>query len=495
MRIKRTLLALVVLACGDKDDGDYGPVQPEGDADTDSDTDADSDTDTDSDVDTDTDADTDADSDSDTDSDVVVHDVEDLPHAVVYGTAEDTELGGYHPRALDSNGDGYDEFFFDDYSLSGVAAIHGPLAAGELELIGDTVFERSAQVDYVGDLNGDGYDDLLSQGAVLYGPVSGLIPEGSGISGLGYAREGRPDAGDYNGDGLADIVVSNPWDTTGGGDIETDTAGAAFVVLGPVTEEPQAFATLIGANEDSRAGEAVYGAGDTNGDGFDDVMVFSEYEEPNNWALVLGPTSGELSLADADATFFGDSEGDWVYPGQERLGDVDGDGREDLALGHFSTVAGGEVAVFAGPLSGEITRSDADASITNEVDFDGALGSDLVAGDWNADGVLDLAMSRAAYVKSSTDEDPDPSTLWLVHGPLSGGVIEVNSRTARLLASGGEPGPFGGDAFPCCTLARGDFDGDGLDDLVAGAVYDSTNGEHSGALYVLFGHGLQELAP
>ena len=491
-----SVLALLS-ACGDKEDS-IGPVSP--DVEADADTDADSDTDTDS----DTDSDSDADSDADTDSDIEVFEVDELPHAVVYGTREGTEMGGYHPRAVDVNGDGVHDLFANDYSLSGVTVIHGPLSTGVLDLEETTIFDGASRADYAGDLNNDGYDDIISSGTIYHGPVSGLIEEYSGVlltgAGAGGANEGRPDLGDYNGDGFDDLIVGNPYSTLGGGDIDEDTSGAAFIVLGPVTDSPVTnFTTFIGAHDYSRAGEAVYGAGDTNGDGFDDAIVYSEQEfEDGKYSVILGPTSGELSLADADASIPARSRYDMFFSSMERLGDVDGDGNADIAIGGIEVDLGPMASVFLGPFEGTILNTTGDLNImpdsSGSDDYGDDLGNTLASGDWNDDGELDLAVARRGNSATASTKLDDPSDVWMIFGPLGTGVADMDASGARIW-SDGDGGVDPSRSFGYFEMSAGDYDGDGIDDLVSGAPYDSTNGEWSGALYVLFGYGLQDLAP
>ena len=82
----------------------------------------------------------------------------------------------------------------------------------------------------------------------------------------------------------------------------------------------------------------------------------------------------------------------------------------------------------------------------------------------------------------------------MIFGPLGTGVADMDASGARIW-SDGDGGIDPSRSFGYFEMSAGDYDGDGIDDLVSGAPYDSTNGEWSGALYVLFGYGLQDLAP
>ena len=137
-------------------------------------------------------------------------------------------------------------------------------------------------------------------------------------------------AGDVNADGHDDLLVGAPGDK--------NAAGAAYLVLGPVTgtlDLSLATARLVGERGNDTAGDSVSGAHDVDGDGHDDLLVGASgnpalIDAPGAAYLVLGPVSGTLDLSLADAKFLGEGSGDQAGYSVSGAGDVDGDGHDDL---------------------------------------------------------------------------------------------------------------------------------------------------------------------
>ena len=196
-----------------------------------------------------------------------------------------------------------------------------------------------------GDVNADGYADILmgAPGAdavyFQYGPVSGdhyvyettLKFDSDGYA-LGHSAAG---AGDVDGDGHDDVLV--------GGVDEGEDRARAYLFHGPLPDNPlgwefsvgNADAILTGSSGGGNGdyGTAVAGAGDVNGDGFDDVLVGAM--NVSDAYLFLGPSVVSGQLADADAVFEGvDSwNGNLLGFSFAGAGDVNGDGYDDIVLG------------------------------------------------------------------------------------------------------------------------------------------------------------------
>ncbi len=333
--------------------------------------------------------------------------VDDIGFGAPYGTApgvflvlgpvtDDVDLAGDHDVLLagpassfaghgsdlgDVNGDGYADALVGAYHAgrrsgslyAGAAYVaYGPFATGtdvDLETGADAAITAESDAWYTGyavragaDLDGDGVGDLLVTapfssfggtygGAlyVVYGPPDALLDlgdaDGRRVADSASDQLGEAvNAGDVDGDGLADALVCAPGDATVG-----EGAGAAYVFLGPVAgtdDVTSAEVTIHGGSVDALMCASI-AASDIDGDGRGDVLagaVGDSLAGPlfGGAYLFYGP-SGGYTAADADAIFTGPTVSS--YTGMAvGLADLDADGRGEVYIGAPGDTTGGSSA-------------------------------------------------------------------------------------------------------------------------------------------------------
>ena len=350
--------------------------------------------------------------------------------AKLVGEQASDEAGVSVSSAGDVDADGYDDILVgadgQDTGGSNAGAAYlvlGPVS-GTVDLAdADAIFNGEEAIDCAGvsvssagDVNADGYADILVGASgygngtsrfgaayLLLGPATGTIELSNAEARLvgedGWDEAGKPvsSAGDVNGDGAADILVGARYESAGG-----SNAGAAYLVLGSVSghlDLSAADAKLVGEDEDDYAGLSVSSAGDNNGDGFDDLLVGAYGQDAGGTEagaayLVLGPVSGTVDLASADAKLVGEAGWNYVGDSVSSAGDVNADGYDDLLVGATGQDAGGAGAGAAylvlGPAAGTVDLANANAKLVGEVALDEAGLSVSSAGDVNADGYDDI---------------------------------------------------------------------------------------------------------
>jgi hypothetical protein len=142
-------------------------------------------------------------------------------------------------------------------------------------------------------------------------------------------------SGDLDNDGFSDVVAGAPYH-----DPELLDAGAVYVSSGPALGEDmnQPTAKLEGRAEGDHAGISVAVLGDIDGDGYDDLAVGAPGsdtagEDAGEAYVVFGPVLGQLSLETADIRFIGQSAFDFAGQSVSSAGDFDDDGLLDVVIG------------------------------------------------------------------------------------------------------------------------------------------------------------------
>lgn len=399
------------------------------------------------------------------------------------------------------------------------------------------------------DFNGDGYADLAigvpqedsaqtapDTGAVhvLYGSASGLQATGveqfwtQDSPGMPDAGETQDDfgktlaAGDYNGDGYSDLAIGSPGEEVFGavaaGEVHILYGSAAgLVAIGVVDLFDQDRADVQDDSEPSDAFASALSAGDYNGDGFEDLAVGVPGEEINGATSagavqVFSGTASGLTATTPDDLFLHQDRGGVedqaetsdLFGQSLASGDFNVDGFVDLAVGvadeDLTTSEEGAVAVFYGTGGGLQARSPADQFWTQDspgvqetAESLDLFGQILAAGDFDGDGADDLAVGVPSESGGGFSHQGIVQVLYGIAGVgLDATGNQLWHQDAPDVRGNEESNDFYGS-----SLAAGDFDGDGTDDLATGITGETLNGLVAGAVGVLYGTsaGLQATAP
>lgn len=385
----------------------------------------------------------------------------------------------------DFNADGYDDLIVGSQSDDDAATDAGSARVlsgrtGEelLRLDGDNEGDELGRgVDFVGDLDGDGYDEIIvsaPKADTLHQKDRGLARVYSGIDGtlflewigagandrLGISARG---AGDVDLDGVPDVIVGAFLS-----DAAALDAGEAFVFSGV---DGAAIHSFSGVGMGDYFGFACDGAGDVNADGYADVIVGSHHTSTigvfNGRARVFSGFDG-ATLYDV----FGSIDGDRLGFSVSGVGDVDDDGHDDFAYGILrdDTIAvdAGSVVVRSG-LDGSILHQWYGSAPFDEFGYAVSDGGDL-DGDGHADVLVGATLEDSAGV--------DAGTVYLLSGG-NGSTLDTFHGTA-------------GDELGFSVAFAGDVNADGVTDCIAGAWHeDSAAGSNVGSAVVLSAAPLQ----
>ena len=370
-----------------------------------------------------------------------------------------------------------------------------------------------SSVASIGDLDGDGVSDLVvgapwdddggaNHGAiwVLFMTPDGNVKSHQKISDSEGSFGGKLDENDYfglsmtspgdlDGDGVSDLVVGAPWDDDGGNE-----RGAIWVLFMTPNGNVKSYQKISdiqggftgGLENGSQFGFSLTSLQDIDGDKVSELVVTGPDE--GIWVLFLasnGTVKSHKKISYGEIGSNGNSfAGNFFSSSVASLGDLDGDGISDLAIGAPFFDDGGfrSGAVWVlflnsdGSLKSNVKISNTDGAEGDLIGLDSndKFGSSVNSpGDLDGDGFPDLIVGA--------DSDEGGGAVWVLFLNTDGslkadlGINNTNWNASDTI-----------DNFGSSVNSPGDLDSDGVTDLIVGAPLDDDGGSGHGAIWVQF---------
>ncbi len=369
--------------------------------------------------------------------------------------------------AGDVNGDGYDDVIVGSNGYPKVFIYFGGVI---LDSIADVVLSETSgysggfgsSVSGAGDLNGDGFDDVIigksqytynhGRAYIYFGSsnmdnIADLILEVSDPYGSAAFGSSLSSVGDVNGDGFPDVIV---------GDNNYDGIhGRAYIYYGGIIMNNIPDVILDKSNSYIYFASSVSGAGDLNGDGYDDVIISADPTSSIGFGVAL-IYYGAQNMSNYERLKFTCSSDN--CSSVSSAGDVNGDGYDDVIIGESrnSNNTGKANILFGGVNMDNISDLALFGEHTNAY-FGNSVSK---AGDLNNDGYDDFIVGSYKYNGAGK-----------VYG-YYGGIIMNNNPGLTLNSESSE------SYFGRCVSNAGDVNNDGYDDIIIGADgYDAGKGK------------------
>jgi len=407
-------------------------------------------------------------------------------------------------RAGDVNGDSYSDvvvgapLFDNGQADEGRAFVYFGSASGLSAAAGWTAESDQAGAFFggsctsAGDVNGDGYGDVIvgasdfANGQVDEGRAFVYLGSASGLSAVpawtsesdqasAYFGHSVSGAGDVNGDGYDDVIVGANGFSNG-----EVSEGRTFVYFGSASGLSAVPAwTAEGNQAVSLFGHSVSGAGDVNGDGFDDVVVgapgFANGQTSEGRAFLYQGSIGGLSASPAWSVE-SDQANAFLGWSVAAAGDVNGDGYGDVIVGAYFYSNGesfeGRALVYLGSPTG-LSMTPAWTTESDQVNasFGRAVST---AADVDGDGYSDVIVGADRFDNAQTDE----GRVYIYRGSASG----LSTSPAWTSES-----DQAGAIFGYSTSTAGDVNGDGYGDVIVGALGFDNGEVNEGRAFVFHG--------
>jgi len=373
--------------------------------------------------------------------------------------------------AGDLNNDGFADLLVSAYHYENIDKEPGRVyiyyGGSTKDTIADLVFYGSTGQS-AGDINQDGFGDLLVNGSVFFGgsamdTIADMTLTGSRIAG----------DGDYNNDGYDDVITGNPYDSENG-----DHSGSVSIFYGGSQLHSDPDVVFSGASGNDYYGSCVSYAGDLNGDGYNDIIIGSpgcDQAAKDAGCAYVYFGSGNISN-EPDLTFTGQKASGHFGESVSSAGDVNGDGFSDIIVGGLATE---QASLYLG---NKAMDNMADLIFKWENSSNHFGNSVSCAGDFNNDGFDDIIIGDFCnHVKGT-----NTGRAYLYFGGLS-----LDSIPDLIFDGEASLNNFG-QAVACA----GDVNKDGYSDIMIGAPgYENDNEDRIGRIYIYFGNSMPDANP